>query len=170
MAEPYLGEIRMASFSVVPKGWALCNGQLLPINQNQALYSILGVTYGGDGRNTFALPNLQGRVPVHISTDGTFNAGQGGGEAAHTLTLQEIPAHTHTVQASTQPGSAVVPGGAFLAAPKEGTALYGTGAPSLQLASASVVATGASQPHNNLPPYLVLNYIIALQGIYPSQS
>jgi microcystin-dependent protein len=168
MAEPFLGEIRTTSFGFAPKGWALCNGQLLPINQNQALFSILGTTYGGDGRVTFALPNLQGRVPMHVG-DGAV-LGQAGGEAAHTLTTAEMPAHTHRLQAASDLANASVPGDAVPAAkPSGGRDIYAPkGSPATPLNPAAVGSTGASRPHDNMQPYLTLNFIIALQGIFPS--
>lgn len=168
MAEPFLAEIRLTSFNFAPRGWALCNGQLLPINQNQALFSLLGTTYGGDGRVTFALPNLQGRMPIHAGNG--YTQGQVGGEVNHTLIVTEIPQHTHTVQASTQPGTTPVPTGAVLAAPAHGGNLYSSGTVSAALVSSTVGVTGGSQPHTNMQPSLVLNYIIALQGIFPSRA
>src|SRR5437762_14186154 len=114
MAEPFLSEIRIMSFGFAPKGWALCNGQLLPINQNQALFSLLGTTYGGDGRVNFALPNLQGNVPIHVGSG--FPLGEKGGEQAHTLSIAELPAHIHVASANNANGSAAVPGGAILGA------------------------------------------------------
>ncbi|ALW89041.1 phage tail protein [Deinococcus actinosclerus] len=167
MAEPFLAEIRLTSFNFAPRGWALCNGQLLPINQNQALFSLLGTTYGGNGTTNFALPNLQGRMPIHAGTG--YNQGQAGGEVNHTLTLTEIPQHTHTVQASSQAGSTPVPTGAVLAAPAHGGNMYGAGPAAAALISSTVAVTGGSQPHMNMQPSLVLNYIIALVGIYPSR-
>lgn len=173
MGTPYLGEIRQVSFNFAPRGWALCNGQLLPINQNQALFSILGTTYGGNGTTNFALPNLQGRAPVHFGTNqGSYSLGQVGGESAHTLTTAETPAHTHALNVVSGSGNAVSPGSTVtLAAVKEGTPLYASAAPNAQLTSTSLSAfNGGSQAHPNLPPYLVINYVIALQGIFPSRN
>ncbi|GGB48614.1 phage tail protein [Deinococcus soli (ex Cha et al. 2016)] len=167
MADPFLAEIRLTSFNFAPRGWALCNGQLLPINQNQALFSLLGTTYGGNGQTNFALPNLQGRMPIHAGNG--YTQGQAGGEVNHTLTLTELPQHTHTVQASSQAGTTPVPTGAVLAAPSHGGNLYSSGAVSAALVGSTVGGAGGSQPHINMQPSLVLNYIIALVGIYPSR-
>jgi microcystin-dependent protein len=166
MAEPFLSEIRIMSFSFAPKGWALCNGQLLPINQNQALFSLLGTTYGGDGRVNFALPNLQGSVPIHMGSGHTL--GEKGGEQSHTLTIGELPTHLHQASASNNTGTlqegagnvlGVVPGRAY------------TDPASLTTLSPSTITTvGGSQAHLNMQPFLVLNFSIALQGIYPSQN
>ena len=165
MAEPFLAEVRLASFVFPPKGWALCNGQLLPINQNQALFSLLGTTFGGDGRVNFALPDMRGRVPIHVGTG--FTLGQRGGEAAHTLTVGELPQHNHTVTMTTTDGNVVVPAGNQL-----GSFNNAYGAPSnlVALAPATVTNVGGSQPHENMSPFLVVSYIIALQGIFPSAT
>lgn len=173
MAEPFLSEIRMMSFSFAPKGWAQCNGQLLPINQNQALFSLLGTTYGGNGQVNFALPDLRGRAPMHEG-DG-FTLGERGGQESHTLTITEMPTHAHSFTAKApNDGSANVatPNGNFLSnsAPAE---IYsnGTGNPGLTtLSPGAISSVGGSQPHNNLAPSLVLNFCIALQGIFPSQN
>lgn len=166
MSEPYLGEIKLVSFNFPPSGWALCNGQLLPINQNQALFSILGITYGGDGRTTFALPNLQARMPIH--TGQGFTIGQTGGETAHTLTINEMPGHTHIAQARSSVSN---PGGTPAASvwAQSGAAMFAAGATDV-LNPAAVGNAGASQPHTNEAPYLVLNFVIALVGIFPSQN
>ena len=153
------------SFSFAPKGWALCNGQLLPINQNQALFSLLGTMYGGDGRVNFALPNLEGRVPVHLG--GGFTQGQVGGEEAHTLTISEMPAHTHTAQGTSDVPDSAVPTGNYLAAVQ---GLYGAPADVVPLPGATITNAGGGQPHQNMQPYLVLNFCIALQGVFPSQN
>jgi len=172
MAEPFLSEIRIFSFSFPPKGWALCNGQFLPINQNQALFSLLGTTYGGDGRVNFALPNLQGRAPNHMGNG--FTLGQAGGETAHTVTQSELPAHTHFLTAN----MAVVdansnatqgpPTGNYWA--NDGKTQYTTAASNAVMGPSAVTNVGGSQPHVNMQPYLVLNFCIALQGIFPSQT
>jgi microcystin-dependent protein len=167
MATPFLSELRLVSFGFPPKGWALVNGQLLPINQNQALFSLVGTTYGGDGRTTFALPNLQSRVPIHMGTG--FNLGQNGGQAAHTLTLNEIPSHTHSLQGTNATQNAANPPNNLLA---------NTGSQSFYAPPNNLVAmfpgdistVGGSQPHPNQSPYLVMNWIIALQGIYPTRN
>lgn len=166
MSDPFLGEIKVISFNFAPKGWALCNGQLLPINQNQALFSILGTTYGGNGQTTFALPNLQGRMPLHRGNG--FNLGQQGGEAAHTLTLAELPAHTHVPQAqsaASNPGG--TPAGAVWA--NNGSARFAP-TPNGAMSAGTIGNAGGNQPHPNEAPYLVLNFVIALQGIFPSQN
>jgi microcystin-dependent protein len=165
MAEPFLSEIRLVSFNFAPKGWALCNGQLLPINQNQALFSLLGTMYGGNGQTNFALPNLQGRVPIHMGNGHTL--GEAAGSASVTLNIQQLPTHTHVAQGYSQNGDVAAPTGAVL-----GTVvgLYSGAAPDVALAPTSVTSLGGNQPHNNMMPYLVLNFVIALQGIFPSQT
>jgi microcystin-dependent protein len=167
VAEPFLSEIRIMSFGFPPKGWALCDGQLLPINQNQALFSLLGTTYGGDGRVNFALPNLQGQVPIHMG--GGHTLGERGGEQAHTLSISELPAHTHDLNGTASPGNLVIAAGNLLgSSPSQ---LYQ--APDNNAAAmhpASVTGTGGSQAHLNMQPFLVLNFSIALQGIFPSQT
>jgi microcystin-dependent protein len=164
MAEPYLAEIRIFSFNFPPKGWALCNGQLLPINQNQALFSLLGTVYGGDGRINFALPNLQGRMPVHVGNG--ILLGQVGGETAHTLSISEMPAHTHAAVGSSTPANLGVPTGNLWAT---GNAAYNP-TPNTTMNPACVLPVGGSQPHENMSPYLVVFFCIALQGIFPSQN
>jgi microcystin-dependent protein len=167
MAEPFLSEIRMMSFNFAPKGWAMCNGQLLPINQNQALFSLLGTTFGGDGRTNFALPNVQGRTPIH--TGGGHNLGQSGGEQNHTLSIAEIPAHTHQLMGTSNAG-ANTPAANTVLGKSAPQACYG-GAANLAAQDARSIATvGGSQPHPNMQPYLTLTLCIALQGIYPSQN
>ena len=179
MGTPYMSELRIMSFGFAPKGWALCNGQFMPINQNQALFSLLGTTYGGDGRVTFALPNLQGRVPIGMGPG--YALGQTGGESSHTLTRNEMPAHAHTINAKNAsadenvggrtPSPSVVLAEGIAALPNQQTAsvnIYGTGGPNRVLALATVTNAGGSQPHENRQPYLVLNVCIALQGVFPS--
>ncbi len=167
MADPFLSELRIMSFVFAPKGWALCNGQLLPINQNQALFSLLGTTYGGDGRVNFALPDLRGRTPIH--TGGQIGAllGQRAGEATHTLTSSEMPTHTHIAQGSNNDGDNVIPTGNVLGVV---AGLYGPSAALTSLNPASVTNVGGSQPHENRQPFLTLNFCIALQGIFPSPN
>jgi microcystin-dependent protein len=169
VAEPFLAEIRIMSFNFAPKGWAMCNGQLLPINQNQALFSLLGTTYGGDGRVNFALPDLRGRSQVHVG--GGFTLGERSGEENHTLTAAEMPTHAHPLMASNTTGDAPVP-----ASPQPNilasnpSALYHPAADLAAMNALSVTSTGGSQPHPNQQPYLVLNFCIALQGIFPATS
>jgi microcystin-dependent protein len=162
MSEPFLGELKLMSFNFAPKAWAQCNGQLLPINQNQALFSLLGTTYGGNGQTTFGLPDMRGRVPIHR---GSFTQGQRVGEESHTLNLNEMPAHTHSVFASSQNGNQ--------ADPKILAALSNAYTPPTNLttiAPGTVSNTGGSQAHENRQPYLVLTWCIALQGIFPSRN
>lgn len=170
MGTPYLSEIRIVSFNFAAKGWALCNGQLMPINQNTALFSLLGTTYGGNGVNTFALPNLQGRTPMH--TGATQVLGQAGGAAAVTLLQTEMPQHTHGLVASADFANASAPGGAVPAArPRGGKTHYtAAGNANTTMGTSALALSGASQPHDNLQPYAVLNFMIALTGIFPSRN
>ncbi|MBP1291933.1 MULTISPECIES: phage tail protein [Bradyrhizobium] len=155
----------MMSFGYPPKGWALCNGQLLPINQNQALFSLFGTTYGGNGTTNFALPNLQGKVPLHMGQG--FTQGQTGGETSHTLTISEMPQHPHTFQGTTNNADNAVLTGNLMATSAN---LY-TAANNLTTLDPSTVANaGGSQPHENMQPYLTVNFCIALQGIFPSRN
>jgi microcystin-dependent protein len=165
VATPYLSEIKVMSFGFAPKGWALCNGQIMPINQNQALFSLLGTTYGGDGMRTFALPNLQGRTPMHMGNG--YVLGQQGGEQNHTLSIQEIPSHTHTWGATNTPANAPNPTANLLGAAAE---YDGAGTNLVAMYSGVLSGAGGSQPHLNMQPYLTLNFCIALQGIFPSQN
>lgn len=165
MGTPYLGEVRIFSFNFPPKGWAFCNGQTLAIAQNQALFSLLGTTYGGNGVTTFALPNLQGRVPIGVGY--LFNQGQSGGEEAHTLTQSELPAHTHAAIGSSNPADQGSPQNNYWAV--EESNAYAAAADST-MASSAVTTVGGSQPHTNLSPYLTLNFCIALVGIFPSRN
>lgn len=166
MSTPFLGEMRIMSFNFAPKGWALCNGQLLPINQNQALFAVLGTTYGGDGRINFGLPNLQSRTPVHMGAG--FTLGQMGGEESHTLNLQEVPQHTHVVQASTVAADQGSPVSNFFANAGSNN-VYNT-ASNTAMSPTAVSNAGGNLPHENMSPFLVLNVCIALQGIFPSQN
>ena len=170
MSEPFLGEIRLMSFAFPPKGWALCNGQILPINQNQALFALLGTQYGGDGRINFALPNMQAQTPLHVGP--TVNPiGQRGGSASVTLTADQLPAHKHALMGTADFANANVPGLALPAAkPRGGLSRYAPPDGSAALDASSLARTGGSQPHENMQPYLVLSYAIALQGIFPSRD
>ena len=167
MSDPFIGEIKVISFNFPPKGWAFCNGQLLPINQNQALFSILGTSYGGDGRTTFGLPNFQARMPIHQGQG--FTIGQTGGEVAHTLTINEMPAHNHPAQGQSAPAptTGVTPTNSVWANYSQNP--FGT-SPNVTMSPSAVGNAGGSQPHPNEAPYLVLNFIIALVGIFPSRN
>ena len=165
MAEPFLSEIRIMSFGYAPRGWAMCNGQLLPINQNQALFSLLGTTFGGNGQTNFALPDLRGNVPIHVGSG--FTLGEKGGEQSHTLSISEIPTHVHFMQANTGNGTVPIPTSNLFASMGN---LY-TAAGNLTAISPSTVPNvGGSQAHLNMQPFLVLNFCIALQGIFPSPN
>lgn len=169
--DPFVGEIRVFGFNFAPQGWALCNGQLLSISQNTALFSLLGVTYGGDGRTTFALPNLQGRAALQPRQGpglSPYALGQTGGAATVTLTLPQMPSHTHGLSAVSDPAESGMPTGNVLARSLGGP-VYATGTASATLSSSAVSAQGGSAAHNNLPPYLVANFCIALQGVFPSR-
>ncbi len=174
MSEPFLAEIRIVGFNFAPRGWAFCDGQILPINQNQSLYSLLGTTYGGDGRTSFALPDLRSRTPIHKG-DG-FQLGQKGGAETVTLTAAEIAAHTHAVKGTTQNGDRNIAGSAgdrsyATVVPEGGSDLiYGPASNMVALASGVVPNTGGGQAHNNMQPYLTLSYVIALLGLFPSRN
>ena len=181
MSEPFLSEIKIVSFNFAPKGWALCNGQFMPINQNQALFSLLGTTYGGNGQTTFALPDLRGQVPIHFG--GAHDLGEKAGSTAVTITQQTMPTHIHFCQ-----GSSTIPGATAQNAAPANNDIFAQGNASLQAGQTALVNVygdptslqamlpsgvsnvGGSQPHNNMMPYLTLNFIIALQGIFPSQN
>src|SRR5262245_30762909 len=167
MSEPFLAEIKIVSFNFPPKGWALCNGQLLAINQNQALFSILGTTYGGDGRVNFALPDLRGRTPTYVGNG--LVLGERAGEESHTIIPGEMPAHNHPVRAASSAADLNNPAGNSLAQ-STGFNLYSSQQGNTALAPATITNTGGSQPHNNLQPFLVLNFVIALDGIFPSRN
>lgn len=181
MAEPFLSEIRIMSFNYAPKGWTLCNGQLLPINQNQALFSLLGTTYGGNGQTNFALPDLRGNVPIHEGSG--FTLGQKGGQQAHTVTISELPMHIHGARAVAADGDKNV--GGITVGPTKALAqglvsltggstvvanIYGTGPVNQAMSPSTIGNTGGSQAHLNMQPFLVLNFSIALQGIFPSPN
>lgn len=171
MSESYLGEIRMFTGSYAPQGWAPCDGRLLPINTNQALYSLIGVIYGGDGVNTFALPDLRGRVPIHYSSvpNNTYPLGAKSGSETVSLTTAQMPAHSHTVQALSTPATQQSPDASALWA-QAGMYSDGTGTTPAPMNSSAISAAGASQPHNNMMPSLPLTFMIALVGIYPPRS
>ncbi len=166
MSTPFLGEIRIVSFGFAPQGWATCDGQLVPINQNQALFAILGTTYGGNGTTTFALPDFRGRVPMHAGSG--FVEGQSAGEPNHTLLPSEIPAHTHLPAGSSNSATQASPDGAFWAVTSSGS--YSGSTPTTTLAPQAIAMAGGGQPHENMSPYLTLAFCIALQGIFPSRN
>jgi len=168
-SEPFLGEIMWVPYNFAPTGWAFCDGQLLAISQNTALFSLLGTQYGGNGQTTFALPNMQGRVLINAGQGpglSDYYQGESGGEENHTLTSSEIPSHSHTVKATVATGTATSPTGAYLGAAATGNQ-YGD-APTTTMAPGALAVAGSTMPHNNMMPYLTLNCIIALQGIFPA--
>lgn len=167
MSQPYLAQISIISFNFPPRNWAFCNGQTLPINQNQALFSLLGTTYGGNGQTTFALPNFQGRAPIEVGNG--YPLGTPGGEANHTLTVGEMASHTHTARGDTATANTGDPTGGSWATLPATTPLYAP-APNATMSTNAIGNTGGSQPHPNLQPYLVLNFIISLVGVYPSRN
>ncbi len=166
MSTPFLSEIKIVSFNFPPKGWALCNGQQLPINQNQPLFALLGTTYGGNGQTTFALPNLQGCAPMHFGNGHTL--GEKAGSSSVTVNIQQLPQHIHFLQATNNTALLDAPGGNYLG--KAPINAYGPAANLTTMNAGTVSSVGGSQPHNNMMPYLVLNFIIALQGIFPSRN
>lgn len=174
MAQPYVGEIRIFAGNFAPAGWMFCDGQLLPISEYETLFNLIGTTYGGDGQSTFALPDLRGRLPLHFGSNGgtTYTLAEQAGVETVTLTTQQIPSHTHALLASMSPASGAAPGNTVLPAT---TALatitpYGTDAPFTSMRPNAVSAIGGSQPHNNFQPYLCVDFIISLFGIFPSQT
>jgi microcystin-dependent protein len=168
VAEPFLSEIRLMSFNFPPKGWALCNGQSLPINQNQALFSLLGTTYGGNGQTTFNLPNLQGRMPIHTGNGHTL--GEAAGSNAVTINVQQMTQHLHQVTGAGVAGAVTNPTATSVLANSAGQQLWGPPNNLLPMDPGSVTSVGGSQPHTNLQPYGVISMCIALQGIFPSQN
>ena len=171
MSDPFLGEIRLFGFAYAPQGWALCNGQFLPINQNQALFSLLGTQFGGNGQTTFQLPDFRGRVPMH--TGGGHIVGERAGQYAHTVTQSEMPAHAHFLMGSSTQGDSVNPrfgSTPHILAKDPGNAYTDTLSALVALAPQSVSSVGGSQPHENKQPFLTINFCIALQGIFPSQN
>lgn len=165
MSTPFIGEVKIISWNYPPKGWAFCNGQLLPINQNQALFSLLGTTYGGNGQTNFALPDLRGRAPVHFGQG--IVMGEAAGQVAHTITISEMPAHNHIPMGNTNAPNQGNPGGNYWSAL---AGSYSTSSADNVMNAGSVSPVGGSQPHQNMQPYLVVNFIIALQGIFPSRN
>ena len=167
MSQPFLGEIKIIAWNFAPQGWAFCNGQFLPINQNQALFSILGTTYGGNGQTTFALPDFRDRVPIHVGNGHTL--GERAGQEAHTLTISEMPAHLHQVTGSNaNTGLQVAPSGNVWSTSTQNP--FETSQNANAMNPGTIANVGGSQPHTNLQPYLVLNFIIALVGIFPSRN
>jgi microcystin-dependent protein len=166
MGTPFMSEIKIVGFNYAPKGWAECNGQFLPINQNQALFSLLGTMYGGNGQTTFALPDFRGRVPIHVGSG--FIQGQAGGQEFHTITQSEMPAHNHFVQATNAQGNNDDMTGNLFAT--SNAAKFGGVQNLTTLQPSTITNTGGSQPHENRQPFLVLNFIIALQGVFPSHN
>ena len=168
MSTPFLAEIRIFSFGFAPRGWVQCNGDFLPINQNQALFSLLGTTYGGNGQTTFRLPDLRGRIPINMGPG--FTQGQVGGAQAHTLNISEIPQHTHTLMASTATATETIPNNTRVIADTRPNPIYGPASSLTSLAPPSITSIGGSQPHLNMAPFLTLMFCIAVQGIFPSQT
>jgi microcystin-dependent protein len=169
MSEPFLGEIKMVGFNFAPRGWAFCDGQILPINQNQSLYSLLGTTYGGDGRTSFALPDLRSRTPVHVGSG--FNLGQKGGTETVTLTAAEIAAHNHAFKVTTSTATSNFPNATTSFATAVGSPLYHAAEAATATAlNAGMMTNTGGQPHDNMQPTLVLSFCIALQGLFPSRS
>lgn len=174
MSEPFIGEIKLVGFNFAPRGWALCNGQLLPIAQNTALFSLLGTTYGGNGQTTFALPDLRGRVPIHMGQGpglSSRNIGESSGTENVTLGVSQMPSHTHTARGNTGLANKQSPVGAVNAVEPTGqTATYSNAAPNADMNPGAIASTGGSQPHPNMQPFLAVNFVIALEGIYPARD
>lgn len=168
MAEPFLSEIRIMSFNYAPTGWAMCNGQFMPINQNQALFSLLGTTYGGNGQTTFALPDLRGRVPIHMG--GGHTLGERAGEQAHTLSISELPTHVHVESAATATATTNTPTNALMLGQSTAAPLYGAPSNLVAFRADALQNVGGSQAHLNMQPFLTLTFCIALVGIFPSQN
>lgn len=167
MSDPFVGELKMVGFNFAPRGWATCDGQLMPIGQNQALFSLLGTLYGGDGQTTFALPDLRGRVPLGFSA--SHPQGEAGGEATHALTVAEMPAHGHSASSATAAGTQASPANNVWAQDSGGNAMFAAAA-NATLAPGAIAAAGGSQPHDNMQPCQVVNWVIALEGVYPSRN
>ena len=169
MPQPYVGEIRMFAGNFAPAGWMFCEGQLLPISEYETLFNLIGTTYGGDGQSTFALPDLRGRLPLHFGNG--FTLAETGGVETVTLTVSQIPAHAHPLLSSTNPATTAAPANAVLAAATDVNTLpYGTDAPRTTLHPSAIGAVGGSQPHDNFQPYLCVDFIISLFGVFPSQT
>jgi microcystin-dependent protein len=168
MSSPFIGEIRMFGGNFAPAGWAFCNGALMPIAENDALFQLIGTTYGGDGQTTFALPDLQSRIPIHVGPG--FVLAQTGGTETVTLTTNQIPAHSHVPQANSAPGTQTGPGNGIWASTSPSLNQYSTNAPTLNMDPAAIGQTGGSQPHDNMVPFLAINFILSLFGIFPSQT
>lgn len=166
MSEPFLAEIRMMGFNFAPRGWAFCDGQILPINQNQSLYSLLGTTYGGDGRTSFALPDMRGRTPIHVGNGHT--EGQKSGEETHTLSAAEMPQHDHVMEATNNPATVSEGTGRVLG--RTTSNVYSNAAPNVSLAPGTVANVGGGQAHENMQPYTAINFCIALRGLFPSRN
>ena len=172
MSEPFLAEVRLVGFNFAPRGWAFCDGQILPINQNQSLYSLLGTTYGGDGRTSFALPDLRGRCAVHRGDESGFNVnlGQKGGQETHTLSGAEMPVHTHTETVSSTDSSANTPDPSNAVLANSNANNFSTSNPNASLAAVTISNVGGGQAHENMQPFLAVNYCIALRGLFPSRN
>jgi len=172
MGSPYVGEIRIFAGNFAPSGWFLCQGQLLPISEYDVLFNLIGTTYGGDGVSTFALPDLQGRVPVHVGQGpgSSYQLGESGGTEAVTLTAAQMPAHAHALQASQDAAQATAGPDGSVPADAGANAIYGSATPGVGLDTSAVVAGGGGQPHGNVAPFLCVNFIISAFGIYPTQS
>jgi microcystin-dependent protein len=172
MSQPYIGEIRMFGGSFAPAGWAFCDGQLMAISENDTLFNLIGTTYGGDGQETFGIPDLRGRVPIHMGTakgGTTYTEGEMAGEESVTLSIQQMAGHNHPFTVSTSPGSTNSPGGAVVAA-SPSVQMYIVDSPDNSLNQAAMTPAGGSQPHANMQPYACINFIISLFGVYPSQT
>jgi len=168
MGTPFLGEIKIMSFGFAPRNWAMCNGQFLPINQNQALFSLLGTMYGGNGQTTFALPDLRGLTPIHQGQQNTI--GTKGGEQAHTLSISEMPTHQHVLNATSSAANQIIPGAALLGATAATDPIYANPTAIVAMDPSSISNTGGSQAHQNMQPFLTLTFCIALIGIFPSRN
>lgn len=172
MAQPYVGEIRMFAGNFAPAGWMFCEGQLLPISENEVLFQLIGTTYGGDGQSTFALPDLRGRIPIHNNSGSgtTYIIGEPGGVEEITLTTQQIPSHNHAITATTDLANSASPAEAYLSTTATGNKIYSTAAPTIVLNPSEISTVGGNQPHTNFQPYLCVDFIISLFGIFPSQT